>query len=254
MDENDGHKMTEKTGTFSRVLLKISGEALQGNLGYGIDPAIITTLSTEIKEVVSLGVELAIVIGGGNIFRGVAASTQGMDRATADYMGMLATVLNALALQDALERIGVVTRVMSAIAMQELAEPYIKRRATRHLEKGRVVIFAAGTGNPFFTTDTAASLRAIEIQADAIFKATRVDGVYDRDPNKDAAAKLFDELSYIEVLNRGLKVMDSTAISLCMDNEMGIYVFNMTKPGNIKRILQGEKIGTRVGPGTHKHN
>lgn len=254
MDENDRHETNKKAGTFSRVLLKISGEALQGNLGYGIDPAIITTLSTEIKEVVSLGVELAIVIGGGNIFRGVAASTQGMDRATADYMGMLATVLNALALQDALERIGVVTRVMSAIAMQELAEPYIKRRATRHLEKGRVVIFAAGTGNPFFTTDTAASLRAIEIQADAIFKATRVEGVYDRDPNKDPGAKLFDELSYIEVLNRGLKVMDSTAISLCMDNEMGIYVFNMTKQGNIKRILQGEKIGTRVGPGTHKRN
>jgi uridylate kinase len=231
---------------FRRVLLKISGEALQGNLGFGIDPKIITTLSKEIKDVLTLGVELAIVIGGGNIFRGVAASTQGMDRATADYMGMLATVLNALALQDALERIDVTTRVMSAIAMQELAEPYIKRRATRHLEKGRVVIFAAGTGNPFFTTDTAASLRAVEIQADAIFKATRVDGVYDRDPEKDPAAKLFDELSYIEVLNRGLKVMDSTAISLCMDNEMSIYVFNMTKPGNIKRILLGEKIGTLV--------
>lgn len=254
MDQNDGRKVKVKAGTFSRVLLKISGEALQGNLGYGIDPAILTTLSTEIKEVVSLGVELAIVIGGGNIFRGVAASTQGMDRATADYMGMLATVLNALALQDALERLDVVTRVMSAIAMQELAEPYIKRRATRHLEKGRVVIFAAGTGNPFFTTDTAASLRAIEIQADAIFKATRVDGVYDKDPNKDSSAKLFNELSYIEVLNRGLKVMDSTAISLCMDNEMGIYVFNMTKPGNIKRILQGEKIGTRVGPSTHNRS
>jgi uridylate kinase len=236
----------EPKSKFHRVLLKISGEALQGNLGYGIDPKIITTLSKEIKDVLTLGVELAIVIGGGNIFRGVAASTQGMDRATADYMGMLATVLNALALQDALERIDVTTRVMSAIAMQELAEPYIKRRATRHLEKGRVVIFAAGTGNPFFTTDTAASLRAVEIQADAIFKATRVDGVYDRDPEKDPAAKLFDELSYIEVLNRGLKVMDSTAISLCMDNEMSIYVFNMTKPGNIKRILLGEKIGTLV--------
>jgi uridylate kinase len=209
-------------------------------------------LSSEIKEVHALGVELAIVIGGGNIFRGVAASTQGMDRATADYMGMLATVLNALALQDALERLGVDTRVMSAIAMQELAEPYIKRRATRHLEKGRVVIFAAGTGNPFFTTDTAASLRAIEIQADAIFKATRVDGVYDRDPIKDAGAKRFDELSYIEVLNRGLKVMDSTAISLCMDNNMSIYIFDMTKAGNIKRILEGEKIGTHVGPKTLK--
>lgn len=233
---------------FKRVLLKISGEALQGSLGFGIDPKIINTLSKEIKEVHALGLELAIVIGGGNIFRGVAASTQGMDRATADYMGMLATVLNALALQDALERLDVSTRVMSAIAMQELAEPYIKRRATRHLEKGRVVIFAAGTGNPFFTTDTAASLRAIEIQADAIFKATRVDGVYDMDPQKFSKARMFDALSYIEVLNKGLKVMDSTAISLCMDNQMDIYVFNMTKPGNIKRILLGEKIGTKVSP------
>jgi uridylate kinase len=232
---------------FKRVLLKISGEALQGDLGYGIDPKIIGKISREIKDVLALGVELAIVIGGGNIFRGLAASTQGMDRATADYMGMLATVLNALALQDALEHLDVTTRVMSAIAMQELAEPYIKRRATRHLEKGRVVIFAAGTGNPFFTTDTAASLRAIEIQADAIFKATRVEGVYDRDPINDPAAVFFEELSYIEVLNRGLKVMDSTAISLCMDNDMDIYVFNMTTPGNIKRILLGEKIGTRVG-------
>lgn len=231
---------------YKRVLLKISGEALQGSQSFGIDPKVINTLSKEIKEVHALGVELAIVIGGGNIFRGVAASTQGMDRATADYMGMLATVLNALALQDALERIDVTTRVMSAIDMQELAEPYIKRRATRHLEKGRVVIFAAGTGNPFFTTDTAASLRAIEIQADAIFKATRVDGVYDRDPEQDPNAVMFDELSYLEVLQRGLKVMDSTAISLCMDNNMSIYIFNMTIPGNIKRILQGEKIGTIV--------
>lgn len=247
MSQSAQKKAIEEKSKFTRVLLKISGEALQGNLGFGIDPAVLTTLSTEIKEVLELKVELAIVIGGGNIFRGVAASTQGMDRATADYMGMLATVLNALALQDALERIGVVTRVMSAIAMQELAEPYIKRRATRHLEKGRVVIFAAGTGNPFFTTDTAASLRAIEIQADAIFKATRVDGVYDKDPVKDQGAVLFNELSYIELLNRGLKVMDSTAISLCMDNDMSIYVFNMTTPGNIKRVLKGEKIGTRVG-------
>lgn len=235
----------EKT-KFERVLLKLSGEALQGDLGFGIDPNILRTLAKEIKEIHTLGVEVAIVIGGGNIFRGVAASTLGMDRATADYMGMLATVLNSLALQDALERIDVTTRVMSAIAMQELCEPYIKRRATRHLEKGRVIIFAAGTGNPFFTTDTAASLRAIEIQADAIFKATKVDGVYDNDPIKYPDAKLFEELSYIEVLNRGLKVMDSTAISLCMDNEMDIYVFNMTKPGNIKRMLLGHKIGTRV--------
>jgi uridylate kinase len=231
---------------FKRVLLKLSGEALQGDLGFGIDPKVLNALSKEIKEVHGLGVEIAIVIGGGNIFRGVAASTLGMDRAAADYMGMLATVLNSLALQDALERLSVTTRVMSAIAMQELCEPYIKRRATRHLEKGRVVIFAAGTGNPFFTTDTAASLRAIEIQADAIFKATKVDGVYDRDPVKDKNAKLINILSYIEVLNRGLKVMDSTAVSLCMDNAMDIYVFNMTTPGNIKRILMGEKLGTRV--------
>lgn len=237
---------TEQKATFKRVLLKLSGEALQGDLGFGIDPKVLATLAKEIKEVQALRVEVAIVIGGGNIFRGVAASTQGMDRATADYMGMLATVLNSLALQDALERIDVTTRVMSAIAMQELCEPYIKRRATRHLEKGRVVIFAAGTGNPFFTTDTAAGLRAIEIQADAIFKATKVDGVYDSDPKTNPNAKFFSELSYIEVLNRGLKVMDSTAISLCMDNKMDIYVFNMTTPGNIKRILQGEKIGTRV--------
>lgn len=237
---------TEQKSQFKRVLLKLSGEALQGDLGFGIDPKILETLAKEIKEILTLEVEVAIVIGGGNIFRGVKASTLGMDRATADYMGMLATVLNSLALQDALERIDVTTRVMSAIAMQELCEPYIKRRATRHLEKGRVVIFAAGTGNPFFTTDTAAGLRAIEIQADAIFKATKVEGVYDSDPKLNPNATLFNELSYIEVLNRGLKVMDSTAISLCMDNKMDIYVFNMTKPGNIKRILQGEKIGTRV--------
>jgi uridylate kinase len=237
---------TEHKSQFKRVLLKLSGEALQGDLGFGIDPKILETLAKEIKDVLTLKVEVAIVIGGGNIFRGVKASTLGMDRATADYMGMLATVLNSLALQDALERIDVTTRVMSAIAMQELCEPYIKRRATRHLEKGRVVIFAAGTGNPFFTTDTAAGLRAIEIQADAIFKATKVEGVYDSDPKINPSAKLFSELSYIEVLSRGLKVMDSTAISLCMDNKMDIYVFNMTKPGNIKRILEGEKIGTRV--------
>lgn len=242
----DDQSPSSNTIKFNRVLLKLSGEALQGTLGFGVDPNILKGLAHEIKEVHELGVEIAIVIGGGNIFRGVAASTLGMDRATADYMGMLATVLNSLALQDALERIDVNTRVMSAIAMQELCEPYIKRRATRHLEKGRVVIFAAGTGNPFFTTDTAAGLRAIEIQADAIFKATRVDGVYDSDPKKDPTAKLFKELPYIEVINRGLKVMDTTAISLCMDNRMNIYVFNMTVPGNIKRILQGEKIGTRV--------
>lgn len=246
MKESELKRPLKEGIKFKRVLLKLSGEALQGNLGFGIDPKVITDLAKAIKEVHSLGVDVAIVIGGGNIFRGVAASTQGMDRTTADYMGMLATVLNSLALQDSLERLSVVTRVMSAIEMQELCEPYIKRRATRHLEKGRVVIFAAGTGNPFFTTDTAAGLRAIEIQADAIFKATKVDGVFDRDPMLDTNAQLLNDLSYIEVLNRGLKVMDSTAISLCMDNEMDIYVFNMTKPGNIKRVLQGEKIGTRV--------
>lgn len=235
---------------FKRVLLKLSGEALQGDLGFGIDPDVLKTLAKEIKEVHSLGVEVAIVIGGGNIFRGIAASTWGVDRATADYMGMLATVLNSLALQGALENINVDTRVMSAIAMQELCEPYIKRRATRHLEKSRVVIFAAGTGNPFFTTDTAASLRAVEIQADAIFKATKVEGIYDKDPNMSEDAKMFLSLSYIDALNMGLKVMDSTAISLCMDNKKDIYVFNMTKPGNIKRILQGEKIGTKVSAKT----
>lgn len=247
MKDDGAAARQQKKSKFKRVLLKLSGEALQGDRPFGIDPALIATLAEEIKEVRDLGVELAIVIGGGNIFRGVAASTQGMDRATADYMGMLATVFNALALQDALERVSVVTRVMSAIAMQELAEPYIKRRATRHLEKGRVTIFAAGTGNPFFTTDTAASLRAIEIQADAIFKATKVDGVFDKDPQKFKDAKFIPELSYIEVLSKGLQVMDSTAISLCMDNEMDIYVFNMTKRGNIKRVLLGERIGTKVG-------
>lgn len=231
---------------FKRVLLKLSGEALQGKEGYGIDPIVIGKIADEIKEVSDLKIEIAIVIGGGNIFRGLSASIQGMDRATADYMGMLATVLNALALQESLEKIGVVTRVMSAIAMQELAEPYIKRRAERHLEKGRTVIFAAGTGNPFFTTDTAASLRAVEIQADAILKATKVDGIYDSDPVKNPDAKLLTHLSYMDVLKQGLKVMDSTAISLCMDNDMDIYVFNMMRSGNIKRVLLGEKIGTKV--------
>lgn len=229
-----------------RILLKLSGEALQGDKGFGIDSVVLSNIAQEIKEVHALGVEIAIVIGGGNIFRGIAASTEGMDRATADYMGMLATTLNSLALQDALEHAGVVTRVQSAIAMQELAEPYIRRKATRHLEKGRVVIFAAGTGNPYFTTDTAASLRAMEIHADAILKATKVDGVYDKDPIKHADAKLYGHVTYIEVLKQGLGVMDSTAISMCMDNKMVIHVFNMHKNGNIKRIVQGEKIGTEV--------
>jgi uridylate kinase len=231
---------------FRRVLLKLSGEALQGSAGYGVDPKVIDDIAREVRDVHALGVQVALVIGGGNIFRGLKASTQGMDRATADYMGMLATALNSLAMQDALERLGVDTRVQSAIAMQELAEPYIRRRAIRHLEKGRVVIFAAGTGNPYFTTDTAASLRAMEVNADIILKATKVDGVYDKDPVKHEDAVLFRRLSYIEVLQRGLQVMDATAISLCMDNRLPICVFNMNVPGNVKRVIAGEEIGTRV--------
>ena len=231
---------------YQRILLKLSGEALAGKQGYGIDPDIIRGIATEIREVVDLGVQLAIVIGGGNIFRGVAASSMGMDRASADYMGMLATVMNSLALQDALEKAGVITRVQSAIEMQEIAEPYIRRRAVRHLEKGRVVIFGAGTGNPFFTTDTAASLRAIEIGAEIILKATKVDGVYDCDPAKNDNAVKFDELTYLDVLKRGLQVMDSTATSLCMDNELPILVFDLTTSGNIKRVVCGETIGTIV--------
>jgi uridylate kinase len=231
---------------YKRILLKLSGEALLGNEKYGVDPAVLSAVASEVKEVVALGVETAIVIGGGNIFRGFAASAKGMDRATADYMGMLATAMNALALQDALEKAGVYTRVMSAIEMQELAEPYIRRRAVRHLEKNRVVIFAAGTGNPFFTTDTAASLRAMEIGAEVILKGTKVDGVYDKDPVKEKDAVKFDELSFIEVLKRGLKVMDATAISLCMDNNLPIIVFDMKTEGNIVRIAKGEKVGTLV--------
>jgi uridylate kinase len=231
---------------YRRVLLKLSGEALAPTDGYGIDPNTLHAIAAELKEVHALGCELAIVIGGGNIFRGVAGSARGMERASADYMGMLATVINALALQDALERIGVMTRVLSAITMQQIAEPYIRRRATRHLEKGRMVIFGAGTGNPFFTTDTAASLRAVETGAEVILKATNVDGVYDADPRQDANATRFDELSYIEFLNRHLKVMDSTAISLCMDNALPIIVFNLNTRGNIKRVVSGEPIGTIV--------
>ncbi|MBN4077361.1 UMP kinase [Sulfobacillus acidophilus] len=228
------------------ILLKLSGEALQGERGYGIDAVIIAEIAKEIKEVHQMGVKIALVIGGGNIFRGLSASTQGMDRATADYMGMLATTLNALAMQDALERLGIDTRVQSAIKMQELCEPYIRRRAMRHLEKNRVVIFAAGTGNPYFTTDTAASLRAMEIHADIILKATKVDGVYDKDPMKHTDAKMYKHITYLDVLRNELKVMDSTAISLCKDNKLVICVFNMNKKGNIKRIVSGEKIGTFV--------
>ena len=232
---------------YARVLLKLSGEALQGDKGYGIAPNVIEAMAEEIRDVHALGVQLAIVIGGGNIFRGVAASAQGMDRASADYMGMLATVINALALQDALEGKGVVTRVQTAIAMSELCEMYIRRKAERHLEKGRVVIFAAGTGNPYFTTDTAASLRAMEMHADIILKATKVDGIYDKDPVKHKDATRFKEVSYLEVLQRDLKVMDSTAISLCRDNDLPIMVFDMGPKGNVVRAVMGEPIGTLVG-------
>jgi len=231
---------------YKRILLKISGEVLTGEKEYGIDPLVIKRIAEEIKEVKSLGIEIAIVIGGGNIFRGVAASSKGMDRATADYMGMLATVLNGLALQDALEKMGVHTRVQTAIEMREIAEPYIRRKAIRHLEKGRVVIFAAGTGNPYFTTDTTASLRAMEIGAEVILKATKVDGVYDKDPMLHKGAKRFDELTYLEVLKKGIKVMDTTAISLCMDNQIPIIVFNLKQKGNIKKIVRGQKVGTKV--------
>jgi uridylate kinase len=232
--------------SFTRVLLKLSGESLAGDQGYGIDPLTINTIAREIKEVVDMGVQLALVIGGGNIFRGLAASSKGMDRASADYMGMLATVINSLAMQDALEKEGVSTRVQSAIAMQEVAEPYIRRRAVRHLEKGRVVIFGAGTGNPYFTTDTAASLRAMEINAQVILKGTKVDGVYSADPKKDATAVKLPKLTYLEVLRMGLRVMDATATSLCMDNNLPIVIFDLTTEGNIKKVICGEEIGTIV--------
>jgi uridylate kinase len=238
-----------RAGTYHRVLLKISGEALAGRGGYGIDRQVLVGFAAQLRDVHAAGCELALVIGGGNIFRGTAGGALGIDRATGDYMGMLATVINALALQDALEKLSVPTRVLSAIEMQEVAEPYIRRHATRHLEKGRVVIFAAGTGNPFFTTDTAASLRAMEIGAEVIFKGTRVDGVYDADPEKHPEATRFDELTYIDVLNRNLQVMDSTAISLCMDNGLPILVFNMLEQGNIMRAVSGVRIGTLVHGG-----
>ena len=234
--------------SFKRILLKLSGEALQGEQQYGIDPSVLERLADELREIVRLGVEVALVIGGGNIFRGVRASAQGMDRASADYMGMLATVMNAIAIQDGLERRGVYTRVLSAIEMKEVSEPYIRRRATRHLEKGRVVIFAAGTGNPYFTTDTAAALRAMEVQADVLLKGTKVDGVYDSDPVKNPGARRFERLSYLDVLSRGLHVMDSTAISLCKDNDLPIIVFNMLERGNIQSVICGGKLGTLVAP------
>jgi len=234
---------------YRRVLLKLSGEALAGGQGYGIEPQTLGRIAEEIREVADLGVQLAIVIGGGNIYRGIAASAGGMDRATGDYMGMLATVINAMALQDAIEKAGVPTRVLSAIDMRSVAEPYIRRRAIRHLEKGRVVVFAAGTGNPFFTTDTAGALRAVEIGAEAILKATKVDGIYTADPDKDPTAVKLPCIGYIDVLNRGLQVMDTTAISLCMDNKLPIIVFDLTRSGNIKRIVLGETVGSIVSSG-----
>ena len=232
---------------FKRVLIKLSGEILAGEGGYGIDSGALLRIAKELKEVWKLGVEIAVVIGGGNIFRGISGVDTGIDRATGDYMGMLATLINALALQSVLEKEGVPTRVMTPFEIRQLAEPYIRRRAVRHLEKGRLVIFAGGTGNPFFTTDTAAALRAAEINADAILKATKVDGVYDRDPKRFSNAVKFEKIEYIEVLEKGLKVMDSTAISLCMDNSIPIIVFSVLEPGNIKRVVMGEKVGTTVG-------
>ena len=234
---------------FKRVIIKLSGEALAGEQAFGLESNTLNSLADQIAEIAALGVEVAAVVGGGNIWRGVTGAKRGIDRATADYMGMLATVINALALQDVLESHGVDTRVMSAIEMREVAEPYIKRRAIRHLEKGRVVIFAAGTGNPFFSTDTTAALRAAEIEAEAILMAKKGDGVYDSDPKVNPNAKRFDELTFLEVLNKGLKVMDSTAISLCMDNNIPIQVFNINERGNMMKAVLGEKIGTFVGTG-----
>jgi len=232
---------------YKRVLLKLSGEALMGEQQYGVDPAVAAQIAMDVREIQGLGVETAIVIGGGNIFRGLAASARGMDRATADYMGMLATVINGLALQDALEQAGVLTRVVTAIEMRAVAEPFIRRRAIRHLEKGRVVIFAAGTGNPYFTTDTAAALRAMEIKADVILKGTKVDGIYTADPMLDKTATKYASISYLQVLERQLRVMDATAISLCMDNALPIVVFDMRAAGSIRKVIMGEPVGTTVG-------
>ncbi len=233
---------------YKRILLKLSGEALMGDQTYGIDPVVATQIAKDVAEIQGMGVQTAIVIGGGNIFRGVAASARGMDRATADYMGMLATIINALALQDALEQQNIVTRVVTAIEMRAVAEPFIRRRAIRHLEKGRVVVFGGGTGNPYFSTDTAAALRAMEIKAEVIFKATKVDGIYDADPMIHPEASRFERISYLQVLEQGLKVMDSTAVSLCMDNRLPIMVFNLRTPGNILRAITGEAVGSLVTP------
>ena len=231
---------------YGRVLLKLSGEALMGEQQFGIDPAVTMQVAKEIAEIQGLGVQVGVVIGGGNLFRGMAASAKGMDRSTADYMGMLATVINGLALQDSLEKTGVVTRVLTAIEMRAVAEPFIRRRAVRHLEKGRVVVFAAGTGNPYFTTDTAAALRAMEIKADVILKGTKVDGIYTADPMLQPTATKFEKISYLKVLEQGLKVMDATAISLCMDNKLPIVVFNLRTAGNLRRVITGEPVGTTV--------
>lgn len=243
---------------YSRILLKLSGESLAGSVKYGIDFQVLQSIASEIREVQDLGVQIGIVIGGGNLFRGTEASEKGMDRVSADYIGMLATIMNALALQDVLEKIGVFTRVMTAITMQAVAEPYIRRRAIRHLEKGRIIIMAGGTGNPYFTTDTAAALRAIEIEAHVILKATKVDGVYSADPVHHADAVKFRELTYIDVLNKGLKVLDTTAVSLCMDNALPIIVFELMRKGNLKRVVLGEPVGTIVrgsnrGDEAHPH-
>jgi uridylate kinase len=236
----------ESQPRYSRVLLKLSGEALMGDESFGIDPVVATQIAREIGEIQGLGVQTGVVIGGGNLFRGLAASARGMDRATADYMGMLATVINALALQDALEQINVVTRVVTAVEMRAVAEPFIRRRAIRHLEKGRVVIFAAGTGNPYFTTDTAAALRAMEMRAEVILKGTKVDGIYSADPMIHAGAERYETISYLQVIERSLKVMDSTAVTLCMDNKLPIVVFNLRQAGNLRRVIMGEPVGTTV--------
>ncbi|HKT70594.1 MAG TPA: UMP kinase [Terriglobales bacterium] len=238
--------MSAATPVFKRILLKLSGEALAAGQGFGVDSVRVQEIAAELQEVHALGVQIAVVVGGGNFFRGVAEQARDMDRVSADHMGMLATVINALALQDALEKHGVYTRVMSVIEMNQVAEPFIRRRAMRHLEKGRLVIFAAGTGNPYFSTDTAASLRAMEVKADVILKATKVDGIYDADPVLVKDAKMFDQISYMDVLRKGLQVMDSTAISLCKDNNLPIIIFNLNRRGNIKRVLTGEKIGSLV--------
>jgi uridylate kinase len=245
-DRTSNRSTVALTPLYSRIVLKLSGESFQGSQGFGIDAESVHSIAREVKEVSDLGIQMAIIVGGGNIFRGTRQKALSIDRATGDYMGMLATVINGLALQDALEKQGVVTRLLSAIDMAQVAEPFIRRRAMRHLEKGRVVIFAAGTGNPYFSTDTAAALRAMEIKAHVILKATRVDGIYDADPEKVPGAKMFERITYLDVIQKGLAVMDSTAISLCMDNRMPIIIFNMNKPGNIRRAVMGEKVGSTV--------